>query len=241
MDMLNPDKNKLIIISNIILYFFLVSCNTSSKEQDLIQFSESKIGCKKYLEIYNKANDSISAWVLNDLDNYTMKYQQSYKLDSLLCFNSQLNRFIAAIHCYRNVSTPSDELCYFVGEMINNKWYFFLTSETVTLPRKMYLKTEVIPLTYQQLHEIALKEVFSPYLKPNGEINEEWFIKKFEGPGWGSMEDQSYFDWCFKGKRYSNKKEFYEANHLCKVKRNWMDRDTTKPIIPLPSKEVKLP
>ncbi len=89
------------------------------------------------------------------------------------------------------------------------------------------------PLSYQQLHEIALKEVFGGYLKQDGNINEEWFTSHFESNGWGDFNHQEYDDWCLKGKRYTDLKEYYIACHLCKVKSNWANRDTTRSIIKL--------
>lgn len=85
------------------------------------------------------------------------------------------------------------------------------------------------PLSYAQLHEIALKQVYSGYLNEKGEINEAWFKSEFEGLGWVNWDDSPE-----KIKSYTRKD--YEKFHLEKVANNWygVNKDSVKQ---LPKKE----
>lgn len=235
--------------SKYFLLFFVLIVGCGNPSNDLVNDESSVslyyqtkslsiIGRPEYINIYNNASDSIAHWQINNLGDYSFAFKQIKKLDSLICFNKSGDRLVSAIHRYRNESSPSDELLFFYGEKINGLWYFF-RSGSVTLPRDHYKHSFSSPLSYRELHNIALKEIFASYLLPNGQINEKFFTDQFEGSGWGDLTTQELSDWCFKGKRYTDLKEFYKAVHLCKVKANWMSRDTTQPIIPLPPKDLK--
>ena len=151
-------------------------------------------------------------------------------IDSLLCFNTKGDRLISAKLMQQLNNDVADGIDFMYGEKINNKWYFF-SGAYITIPRNM-LKDHPInkPLSYQQLHQIALKEVYGGYLKSNGEINEAWFTSQFEGPGWGDFNNQPSLDFILKGKRFTNKKEFFEYAHLTVVKANWngVNKDSIK-------------
>jgi hypothetical protein len=69
------------------------------------------------------------------------------------------------------------------------------------------------PLSYQQLHEIALKEVYSGYLDAMGNINEDWFKMHFENVGMCADCKTS---------------EDFKKNFLEGAKALWANRDTTK-------------
>jgi hypothetical protein len=230
MDMLKKE-NKIVLI--LLCFLFLFRCSETSQLSNLIlKKSIAVIGSNNYYKIYNSALDSLTLWNKNDLDYYWTRYNQVYMLDSLLCFNQKGDRFISSIHRFKNEENPSDELLFLLGEKINDHWYFF-GNGSVTLPRKFYTQSQKHPLSQQQAHKIALKEIYEGYLLPNGEINEAWFANYFEGPGWGDFNHQEYDDWCFNGARYKTPKEYYQACHLCKVKSNWARRDTTQPLIQL--------
>lgn len=234
MDMLNPGK---------FFYFSLIlfcqSCQTDNGLEDKRYSSATKhiVNEKEYNRIYINATDSIKIWSLNKISNYNFHGKgKDFILDTLLCFNTSGNRLISALLNINTSNPNSDGINYFYGENINGLWYFFRGGYTV-IPRSLVKgHPESKPLSYSQLHQIALKEIYSGYLKNNGEINESWFISHFENNGWGTIKNQSYFDWCFKGKRYTNEKEFYIASHLCKVKANWsnINKDSIKPLPPNP-------
>lgn len=240
-DMLNHVSNNIKFF--ICLALFSCSENVQYKKNSLLKEESIKVVTKtEYESVYNNLKDSVKLWTLNQLTLYTFKKGEfSYAIDSLICFNSSGNRMINALHSITERSDgTSDGLIFMYGEKIDSKWYFF-RGGAVIISRKILNQEVNKPLKYNILHEAALKEVYSGYLNMAGKINEKWFTSHFEGPGWGDLSTQHYSDWCLKGKRYTNEKEFYIAMHLCKVKANWMQRDTTKPIIQLPAKEEKLP
>ena len=59
-------------------------------------------------------------------------------------------------------------------------------------------------------------------------------VQRFEGPGWGNFENQESADKFLNlnGKRFNNKRKFFEAIHLQSVKNNWngFDKDSIKKI-----------
>ena len=206
-----------------ITFYLFISCKKQSNNNKLYEKSVSIISISEYNSIYKKSCDSLLLWNQYDLESYWIRYNQLYKLDSLLCFNSKKNRFIGSIHRYTNGTCPSDELLFILGEKINKQWYFFSGSTSIVLPRKLYQKNETTPLSYQQLHQIALKEVYGGYLNKDGTINEHWFISHFEGAGWVNWDDTPE-----KIKSYTRKD--YEQFHLKVIRNNWsgVKKDSVK-------------
>jgi hypothetical protein len=231
MDMLSQGR---IILCLLIIIIINSSCNPSLKKLEILYISKSKsvVNNKDYQVIFNNMSDSLKIWNLNKLSNYDITQLYFYHLDSLICFNSKGNRAISCIHIFGNqFNSTSDNLIWFYGEKIDNKWYFFKGANLV-LPRSLYIKNIKTPLSYQQLHDIALTEIFSAYLTKNGEINEAWFDSHFEGPGWGNFKNQESADEFLNlnGRRFIDKRKFFEAIHLQSVKNNWngFHKDTIK-------------
>lgn len=195
--------------------------------------NHSDIKSENYFSLYKNLEDSIDYWIRHKLPNVEAESLYPFSIDSLLCFNLENNKFITCRHIYLNEkNVSSDDLQFIYGEKIDNKWYFF-KGASIVIPR-VIVKSQPLnkPLSYNQLHQIALSEVYSGYLDDKGQINESWFINHFENNGWGNIKNQTYLDWCFNGKRYTNKKDFYVACHLCKVKANWakINKDSIKPL-----------
>ena len=150
-----------------------------------------------------------------------MQKNSDWKLDSLLCFNSQGNRFITVI-AYQESKTVNNSLDILLGEKINKHWYFFTASTTIYLFSEYYGQKPKTALSFKKMHDVALKEVYGGYLNKDGTINEHWFISHFEGNGWGDFYHQdSLSDWFLKGRRFKTEKEYYESAHLDKVRNNW--------------------
>ena len=60
--------------------------------------------------------------------------------------------------------------------------------------------------------------MFRGYIKKNAagkwEVNDAFFTAHLEGLGWGDFDNQSHADTVAYGKRFTNKKEYYESIYL---------------------------
>ena len=188
----------------------------------IINNSQVVIGQNKYWGVFNQLNDSILNWQNHKLkwfneDTTKIKSQ----IDSILCFNEKGNKMITARFMTGNVSNNDvmDGIIYYYGAKINNQWYFF-SGATIYLPREYYQKDIHTPLSFEKLHEIAMKEVFSGYLikdeKGNWQINDKFFDYHFKESGWGCghLNEKGYWiDTC-------NDAQF-EQLYLNKAKSVW--------------------
>lgn len=230
MDMLNRGKKNIFYV--IVLPILFCCCETKQNKNDPYIISSNTSGDIQYKKTLQKANDSIVVFHLNNLKSYNFLNSGIWYLDSLICFNANKSRFIGCVlYTTSNFKlSDHDGIQFFYGEKIDTNWYFF-KGENVHVPREM-VKNQPIdkPLSYQQLHQIALREVYKGYLKRDGDINEDWFTEHFEGSGYGDFNDQTSFDWFLKGKRFKIKKDFYEFVHLEKVRNNWgsINRDSIR-------------
>jgi hypothetical protein len=205
-----------VILFLTVLFLFSCSLTETDKTHKFKNKSLSIIGKNEYTKIYNQASDSIVIWSTNNLSYYQyLGVSKKYLLDSLLCFNKAADRFITCILMQQQLKEGvADDIDFFYGEKINNKWYFF-KGANVFLPRSAYNKDIHTPMIFPQLHEIALTEVYSGYLKSNGEINEEWFTSHFENVGF-----------CSECKTRAD----FQKTILQGVGALWTQRDTTQPI-----------
>ncbi|MCW3076137.1 MAG: hypothetical protein JWO32_746 [Bacteroidetes bacterium] len=221
-----------------ILYYCLLVGMFSCDNLEYNNYKENSIktiGMPEYQKVFLGLSDTVLHWKINKLfgtldSNISIDY-----IDSLLCFNQNGTRFIGCIlsqYTNKKVASVADGISFLYGEKIKTNWFFFI-GEYIHVPRNLIKNKKVNEqMSYYQLHQIALNEVYSGYLDDKGKINEIWFISHFENNGWGTLKNQAYLDWCFKGKRYTNKKDFYIATHLCKVKANWanINKDSIKPL-----------
>jgi hypothetical protein len=227
MVMLN--RGKKIIYTLLLVIVCLYGClqkkrSLEEKENLFREKAISIIGNKKdYSQLYNQMIDTLENWLSHKLivdtvyDDFTNEQIiWKYELDSFFCINTLKKRIIGALYqkgeSKKKISM--DDIHFFYGEKIDGKWYFW-TGATIGIYRKIYPNhDQTKPLTYAQLHEQAIKEVFGGYLDKNGEINDEWFVFHFEGPGWGKFEEQGpEKDWYLKGRRFKTRKEYFETLH----------------------------
>ena len=181
------------------------------------------INQQEYNSIYQSVNDSFKLWINCKTKIVEPETYYPYSIDSLMCFDSSRNRFIGCTHLYvKTKEAKMDGLDFLYGEKINNHWYYF-RGASVSIPRETiegHPKNK--PLSYQQLHQIALKEIYSGYLNINGEINDAWFTSHFEGSGWGDFNDQSSsLKYLGSTEKFTDKRKFFEAIHLQGVRNNW--------------------
>ena len=136
MAMLNPgNKTK----KHLFICLFICLLNNSCKQKEGMEniFFEKniiKMTQEGYWKIYNLTNDSLLFWLENKCNSYPAHKELKYTLDSLLCFNTNNNRFISCIHCAFQGETAMDDLQIILGEKINKQWYFFSGSTSIVLP-----------------------------------------------------------------------------------------------------------
>lgn len=199
------------------LFFVIIissfSCGSNKDNQALYEkFIERNSNTRL---VYELASDTISSWCENRLDEVEGMCRWKYNFDSLICINSEANKVISSLHIQcTDPGCLQEELKYFYGVKIREKWYFFL-GPSITLPREYYQKDIHTPLSFEKLHEIAMKEIYSGYLKKNWkgnwEINDDFF------------SDLTSVAWCVDCKTQADWDEAY----MNQVRLNWSKRDTS--------------
>ena len=219
------------LILSLFILFLMYSCN----EQGIVnneQFSKELVGIKEYDMIYKQADDSLYNWAKNKLGLY--QYHNNgiiYKVNKIFCFNKSKEKFVSCLmnQC-TGIDCVQDDIWFFYGAKIKDTWYFF-QGATIVLSREMYQKDVTKPLSFEKLHEIALKEVFSGYLmkkepivpfwkfwvEQEYEVDESYFDKHFRGQGWGGgdwIEDPDGSNGHWNGRIYTDE----EFNKMYKEK-----------------------
>ena len=228
MDMLALDKLK--SIGFIVLSLtVIISCKnilnySNHLGEEIFKISTSKLGEQRYKQILQMANDSISSWKSNNLGGWRGDPKSGEALlDTIFCINNGLNKVVMAnLGSVFPADATLDAIGFFYGVKIKEEWYFF-GGPTAYIPRDEDSLNS--PTSFTKLHEIAMQEVFSGYLKRKDlgfwrnvfgkteyEVNEAFFAFHFEGPGWD---------------RNCRNAECYEKLYLAKVRNNWAHRDTT--------------
>ncbi len=193
------------------------------------QYSMKQVGAKEYEYVWNAARDSIQLWADNRLGFYSLYVDNKWYLDSLVCFNREMDRCMMALSYQSDRWSPSDGMDYFHGAKVKGKWYFFFGSGHYVLPRDYYQSDVRVPLNIEQFNEIAVDNIFKGYLKKDKDgvwqINEAFFTYHFEGVGWGDFNKQSHKDTAAYGKRFTNKKEYYESIYLRGLNDKWIKEE----------------
>ena len=210
LEKLDMSKRNNLYLIILVTSTFLLSC-FENKNKEVSEIVESKkmfevsnrISNKDYNRVYQEANDSVNYWIENNLSAYQTEKINKWKIDSLICFNEKVNKCIMALlksNTYFKDQT-ADGITYFYGVKINQKWYFF-KGPYLALPREPQLMQ--IPRTFPQLHAIAMKEVFSGYLKKNAkgpshggewEINEAFFNDFTSGAWYQGKRPDTQAEW----------------------------------------------
>jgi len=190
-DMLNQGKTIIILI---FILFQVISCNNNQdrvlreKSKQYIEFSKRFVGNDIYETLSRVIRDSTLSWAKNNILYWEGEIIDStYQIDSLKCFNTQKDKVVTAILAKStSLNAVMDGIHFFYGVKIRNTWYFF-EGATIYLPREYYQKDIHTPLSFEKLHEIAMKEVFSGYLikdeKGNWQINDKFFEYHFYNKG----------------------------------------------------------
>ncbi|WP_341226723.1 hypothetical protein [uncultured Arcticibacterium sp.] len=165
-------------------------------------------------ELMITINDTINNWKKNQLEGYNYKPTVEVRVDSIIAMNKAKDKIVFAELRRIGEKHISDDLTYMYGVKIEGNWYFF-GGPTIVLFRK----SPETPHTFEELSDLAYKNIFRHYLKrkSNGEleINEKFFEsmenKNLSADGFGS---------CFECKTF-------EEYVMYLVKDNWSRRDTT--------------
>jgi hypothetical protein len=204
------------------IFCSIISCG-SKKSEDIPYkvYGKNFVGEEEYSKVYNRANDSIKFWAFKKLENYD-ENENGFYLDSIVCFNLKKDKSVMALaqQDFRSEAN-SDYMQFFFGVKFAEQWFFF-KGPNIVLPREYYQSDTRTPLSFEKLHEIAMKEIFSGYLKKDkdGEwqINDRFFdqvVPKSNEPV------SSGFGECFTCKGQ-------EEYVMYIVRKNWQYRDTTK-------------
>lgn len=217
---------------SLILFVLFVACNQREKEskernQKILELSRSIIGKQEYDSIYQQTLDSLNTWCLEQLSRYRSVWSFNYRLDSVLCFNTEKDRMVTAIlvQCDR-LTCEMDDVHYFYGAKIKGQWYFFMGGGAMAILRENYQSDIRIPVSFEKLHELAMEEMLRGYMKKNKagiwQINEAFFTHHFEGVNWGDFNKQTHEDTVARGKRFTNKREYFESIYLDVAKGIWL-------------------
>jgi len=137
-----------------ITFFFLISCtnskNTGNLTTELKSKSKTIIGESNYDAVLNRINDTILSWKLNRLRDYTENESQ-YRVDSLLCFNTNRNRLITCLIGKALIKpNPTGGITFMLGEKISNEWYFFKSSH-IFIPYELKKIKDGEPFEFEEL------------------------------------------------------------------------------------------
>jgi hypothetical protein len=200
----------------------LISCEPKKRDNvevdsiKIMQVSKQSISEKIYSEVYGRANDSVTSWIAHSLQSYLYERDNNWRIDSLLCFNTQKDKAIMALlNQDRYPTSKNDGINVFYGVKIKEKWYFF-KGPFIVLIRENYQKDIHTPLPFTKLHEIAMDNIFKGYLKKNKqsgewEINEGFFARFYE---------RDAYNFPF------TTQEAWEESWLRLMHENWKNRDT---------------
>ncbi len=204
--MLHLENKKNLCIAILLVAVLFYSCidktkKTNENENLYYSISTQSASMGTYKKIHIQIQDSLNEWCNNKLQAYAELWYYDYKIDPLICFNKKSNKLVGALllPCTKG-NCSQDDIRFFYGSEINEKWYFF-SGATIVLPREIYVSKDKVhePLSFAKLHEIAMREIFNDYLikkkKDVGwwnnlfspqydyEINEEWFDSHFKNKG----------------------------------------------------------
>lgn len=208
----------------------------SERNHEILKISRSIMGAREYNTIYQQVSDSLNTWCSAKLPGYRSIWSFDYRLDSVLCFNSQKDRMVTTIlvRCHRYECETDDVHCFY-GAKIKGKWYFFQGGGTMVVIREHYQKDIHTPVSFEKLHELAMDEMLRGYIKRNKdgewEVNDAFFTAHFEDSGWGNFEKQKPRDTLPNGKHFTDKKAYFESLYLRAAGASPLQNDKNKTLL----------
>jgi hypothetical protein len=118
----------------------------------------------------------------------------------MICLNSSSDKMVTTINISVGVcgDCRMDAITKLLGKKINGIWYFFEGGGTLIVPRDMYGKDAMHPLTFHELSQIARKEFLESALIKNaaGEyvVNDKWVDDHFYQNGFGNYKSKAEYD-----------------------------------------------
>ena len=147
--------------------------------------------------LYRSANDSVASWINAGLDYTGGLLFNKWEVDSCFVFSKDKSMALGALLNQSVNNATIDDIVLFYCEKRNGKWFFF-EGETMIIPRKNYQADTSIPLSMDQLRQIARKHLLKGYY---GHL---WFFpfvfwtkeENFAEPFWGPESDKAdYITW----------------------------------------------
>ena len=190
------------LAKRIILFGFmmiLLSCedqkSAERQRKIYLNYVINDLGIYPYYQFYNTVSDTLNNWISNKLIISKMQRFSKWELDSLVCLNGAKTKCIMAI-VNQESETVNNSINFLYGARVEKEWYFFY-GPTV-YPDPLYHT----PLSFTKLHEIAMQEVFSGYLKKKDlgfwrnvfgkteyEVNEAFF-NQLDYSKWGFIDKE---------------------------------------------------
>ena len=179
----------------------LVIALTFASCLDVHHLMEKKHNRDKEVELVNilhrSSNDSVASWIDAGLDYTGGLLFNEWEVDSCFVFSKDKTKAIGALLNQGRIDVAADHIKLLYCEKRNGEWYFFL-GENMVIPRKNYQADTSIPLSMDQLRQIARKHLLKGYY---GHL---WFFpfvfwtkeENFAEPFWGPESDKAdYIAW----------------------------------------------
>ena len=201
---------------SIYILFFLIIQIACSYKTAIDEYSTTYF--KNYANEYLTTVDSVKLYTDSLLSDFVGEYIWKWEIDSMVCLNSSKNLLFTTVNISSgsNKEAVSDEIIGLLGKKIKSKWYFFHGGGTLIVPRDMYKKDEMHPLSFKELSVIARKEMFgeNALIKKDGEfvVNDKWVEDHFE-----------YNGMCAHCKTH----EQYDSTHWKKIIDKWKHKIDT--------------
>ena len=199
----------------------LPSCGNEIKPYD----NYVKRNFSSYSNVYRIINDSIKLYLDSTLGSVGFIYQEDWQVDSMVCIDLKEQKIYFALINSSGAGRgcTADVIGEFLGKKIDNKWYFFSGGGTLIIPRDMYGKDEMHPLSFHELSQSARKEMMeSALIKKDGEyvVSDEWIDRHFYNNGYGEYDNRAAYDsvhWALIMRKW---KEKIDTNEYKPIKRN---------------------
>lgn len=221
----------------ILALFFLTQCeNWHGKKTD----NYVKENFKTYEATYVTILDSMRLYGAALLKYYTFFDDNIGQIDSMVCINSRNDLLVTTINVSSGTGEDgkSDITSKILGKKINNHWYF-LSGENLIVPRHMYDKDEMHPLSMHELSQIARKEMLESALIKNDEgkyvVDDKWIDAHFYNNGYYFIKNPKISGVVSPGEEFQmpRDKHIADSMHWDHIMDKWKHKIDTNEYKPL--------